>query len=225
MTTMKNTDSGLKAVIFDMDGVLIDSEPFWQEALISVMKQYNIAITNQMCDEITGMRVDEVIRYFYNRFKWSGPTCEEVVKQVCDLFIEIVEARGVTMDGVCNVFKLIKSDTNLRIGLASSTPLWMIEKVLKKLEIIENFEVYHSAQFEEYGKPHPATYITAARKMGLKPTECIAIEDSFNGLLAAKSALMKTIVIPAKSQFSQDRFNIADYKLESLCDVKLHHLQ
>ena len=78
------------------------------------------------------------------------------------------------------------------------------------------FRVVHSAEQEEYGKPHPAVFLTTAKHLRISPAHCLVIEDSFNGLIAAKAARMKTVVIPMAEQWNEARFDIADSKLKSL---------
>jgi sugar-phosphatase len=104
----------------------------------------------------------------------------------------------------------------IKMALASSSPMMLIDTFLEKFEIQSFFKVKHSAEFEEYGKPHPGVYITTAKKLGVHPSLCLAFEDSFNGLLAAKSAMMKAVVVPDSGHFPEERFAIADLKIRSL---------
>ena len=86
---------------------------------------------------------------------------------------------------------------------------------------MKEFEKIYSAQEEEYGKPHPAVYISAAKRLNVAPVECLAIEDSFNGVLAAKAAKMKCIAIPYEGVRHDRRFAIADVSLDSLMQIDL----
>jgi mannitol-1-/sugar-/sorbitol-6-/2-deoxyglucose-6-phosphatase len=91
--------------------------------------------------------------------------------------------------------------------------------VLEKLHVSDCFTIVHSAEHEAYGKPHPAVFLTTAEQLGVRPDRCLVIEDSFNGLIAAKAAKMKTIVLPMASQWDETRFDIADIKLHSLSEL------
>jgi sugar-phosphatase len=108
----------------------------------------------------------------------------------------------------------------LKIALASSSAMSLIETVLKKLELSNVFEVVNSAEHLEYGKPHPEIFIQTAKDLGIKPGECLVIEDSFNGVLAAKAAKMQVIAIPDKEHRNDKGFVIADHILNSLKEVE-----
>jgi sugar-phosphatase len=105
---------------------------------------------------------------------------------------------------------------SLRLALASSSPMLLIDTFLEKFHLQKYFEVKHSAEFEEYGKPHPGVYINTARMLNVHPSACLAFEDSFNGVLAAKSAMMKAVAVPDEYHFPDKRFAIADLKIKSL---------
>ena len=91
--------------------------------------------------------------------------------------------------------------------------------MVDKFNLREKFDVIYSAEEEEFGKPHPGVYITTARKLQLLPEECLAIEDSVNGVLSAKAAKMKCIAVPEDAARNDRRFAIADIVLDSLADL------
>jgi sugar-phosphatase len=107
----------------------------------------------------------------------------------------------------------------VKLGLASSSATEIIEAVLDKLELARFFAVVQSAEHEPYGKPHPAVYIECARRLGVPPDRCLAIEDSPAGVLAAKAARMTCIAIPAPELRDDHRYCIADARLESLVEL------
>jgi sugar-phosphatase len=208
----------IEAVIFDMDGVLIDSEPYWQEAQKEVFQMVGVEVTDTMCHETMGLRIDEVVAHWFARYKWSGMTCKEVEDQVIQGVIDRVHSRGALLPGVHEAIDLFKKK-KLKTALASSSALRLIHTVLDKFDLKKNFDVIHSAEHEPYGKPHPAIYLSTAKLLDTDPTYCLAIEDSFNGLIAAKAARMKTVCIPEKRVWSQTKFDIADVKLWSLTEL------
>lgn len=212
-----------KAVIFDMDGVLIDSEPFWQQAQIDVLKDLGVEITQKECEETMGLRIDALVAHWYAKYRWEGPGIEETASTIVGRVASNVMLSGVAKEGVLDALKVV-SDQGFAIGLATSSPMELVNAVLARLEISHYFSICHSAEFEEYGKPHPAVYLQTAVQMGVHPKECIAIEDSFNGLLAAKAATMKTIVIPEPVHATNPRFSIADIHLSSLKELTTNHL-
>jgi mannitol-1-/sugar-/sorbitol-6-/2-deoxyglucose-6-phosphatase len=129
-----------------------------------------------------------------------------------------VTRRGTPKPGVDEVLALARS-AGLRLGLASSSPYRVIHAVLDALGLASAFEVIHSAEEEARGKPDPAVYLTTARKLGIEPERCIAVEDSPNGLLSAKAAGMKCIVVPEPALRADLRFDLADARVAELGEI------
>ena len=209
----------IDAVIFDMDGLLLDSEPFWKEAEIKVFNEIGVSLTSEMCDTTVGMRVEEVAAHWHKIYKWDinnqGNSIKEVSNKVIEKVINLINERAIPFDGVDYIIEFFK-ERNIKTAIASSSAMSIINAVLEKFEIKDKFEIIHSAEHEEYGKPHPAVYLSTARLLGIIPACCLAFEDSYNGLLAARNAGMKTVVIPDKRIYNDPRFNIADLKIKSL---------
>jgi mannitol-1-/sugar-/sorbitol-6-/2-deoxyglucose-6-phosphatase len=205
----------IDAVIFDMDGVLLDSEPFWQEAEIEVFASVGTHLTREQCIETTGLPINDVVTYRHKQNPWNLKS----LKQVSDEILAGVDKRvcehAVLLEGVTDVLKFLEK-RRIPIALASSSPMRLINTVLEKFSLKKMFCVVHSSEHEKYGKPHPAVFLTTAKNLHSPPEHCLVIEDSFNGLIAAKAARMKTVVIPMAEQRDQARFNIADSKLRSL---------
>lgn len=208
----------IKAVIYDMDGVLIDSEPLWRKAEIEAFGRVGVSLTEDLCRETTGLRVDEVVEHFYHLFPWEGTTKKEVEEFIWENIIKLAKEEGKAKEGVLESLHVIK-EQGLKIALASTSAMVLINAVLDKLKIAEYFDVIHSAEFEEYGKPHPGVYLTTAKKLGFLSQQCVAIEDSINGMLAAKSAKMKCIGIPEKELEGDKRLGIADVIISSLFEI------
>ena len=104
----------------------------------------------------------------------------------------------------------------LKVALASSSAYRVIRAVVERLGLADAFDLIYSAEEEEYGKPHPGVYLTTAHRLGVAPTRCLAVEDSLNGVLAAKAARMKCVAIPEAEARHDPRFAIADTVLDSL---------
>ena len=103
--------------------------------------------------------------------------------------------------------------------MATSSYEILIQTVLRELGIEDHFEVYHSAEHEEHGKPHPAVYLTVAQRLGVSALRCLVIEDSLNGIISAKAARMKVVCIPEKTHHPEPKLIIADYHYESMLDL------
>lgn len=208
----------LRALIFDMDGVLIDSEPFWHEAEMAGFALAGLRLTREDCLLTTGLRVDAVVDYWYCRSPWEVPSPREVADAIVARVIALVKERGVLKPGVGRALDFARG-TGLRIALASSSPSAIIDAVLDRFGLRSRFEVVCSAEGELYGKPHPGVYIRTAERLGVRPGECAAVEDSPNGVLAAKAAGMRCIAVPEAALRGHPWFAIADAVVDSLDEI------
>ncbi|QMV14542.1 hexitol phosphatase HxpB [Vibrio spartinae] len=202
-----------KAVIFDMDGVLIDSEPFWRQAQIETLATYGAEITVEACIQYTmGKRLDAIASTWCQRCQLQiDPVI--LAQQILEKLIVQVRADGHALPGVHQLLNALKQ-AGYRIGLATSSGPEIIQAVLQRLEIETYFSQICSAEDEDYGKPHPAVYLSAAQKLDVSPDQCLVIEDSVTGMIAAKAASMTTFVVNAHQQ--DPRFALADQYLTSL---------
>jgi beta-phosphoglucomutase-like phosphatase (HAD superfamily) len=121
------------------------------------------------------------------------------------------------MEGLHYILSYFK-EKEFKIGLASSSPLRLVNAVLEHLQIKEAFQAVYSAEFEDYGKPHPAVYLACARALGSDPLDCIAFEDSVTGMTAAKAARMTTVVVPEAHNRKDPRYALANLQLDSLLE-------
>ncbi len=212
----------IEAVIFDMDGVLIDSEPLWREAEKEIFKKVGIELTTKMCIETAGLPIREVVRHWYSLYPWDGITIGEIAEEVDQKVTRLIIEKGEPLPGVYNVIDFL-NQKGVPKGLASSSSPAIISAVLEKLGLEKEFLAVNSAVHEEYGKPHPAVFISAAKQLGKKPERCLAVEDSVNGLIAAKAAKMKTVAVPESGETENPKYCIADLKLESLEQFSQEH--
>jgi mannitol-1-/sugar-/sorbitol-6-/2-deoxyglucose-6-phosphatase len=215
---MERKGTKIKAVIFDMDGVLINSEPLWKIAEIEVFNSLGLNMQKPDLEETVGLRIDQVVAFWRSRFPWKDKSNEEVVQAIVDRVIFYVKKEGKPMKGVYEILEWLRQN-NYKIGIGTSSYQSIMNTVIEQLEISHFFDIVHSAEHEEYGKPHPAVYLTCASKLGVNPNECLVIEDSFNGLLAAKAASMHTIVVPDISNALHPHLGIADKLCDTLEDV------
>ena len=206
------------AVIFDMDGVLIDSEPIWQDVELDVLGRLGVPITRDRCKETMGFRVHETVAHWHAQYPWDGPDVDAVVEQIMAGVIDAIGQRGGPKAGAVEAVDFVASQ-GMRLAIASSSYYRVIDAVLTRLGLAGRFEVVHSAQDEEHGKPHPAVFLTAAAKLGVEPRRCVAIEDSPNGVLSAKRAGMACIAVPEPGTEDDPRYADADVVLASLARV------
>ncbi len=215
-----NAGPAVKAVIFDMDGTLFDSEPLWQIAEFEVFSTVGVTLTTEMMHSTIGLRIDEVIAYWFTQFPWTGKSQEQIHDEIVDRVIGLVRERGSLLPGVVDALAQVRA-SGLRIALASASPMRMIEALVTHFGIRDAFEILRSGADDSHGKPHPAVYIRTAGDLGIPTVECLAVEDSFNGLLAAKAARMKCLLVPSVGGLHDPRWGIADQVLENLTEFKL----
>lgn len=208
----------IRAVIFDMDGVLIDSEPFWREAEQKVFKTVGVHLSDDDCRSTAGLRIDEVVQLWFERHPWKGPGIAEIRDQVVSEVIRLIHEKGEPLPGIPAFIQEI-SNTNLPIGLATSSPRNLMNAVIESLELGAFFQVMTSAEGMRYGKPHPQVFMDTADQLGMQHTHCVVIEDTVNGVIAAKAARMQVIAVPEAANLEDKRFHIADRVLKSTAEL------
>ncbi|MGE4259785.1 hexitol phosphatase HxpB [Shewanella sp.] len=207
--------SPLQAVIFDMDGVLVDSEPVWQQAEFDVLSGKGFAISREEIAQTTGLRIDEVAEYWYRRFPADDFDTAAMADYIIEQVIHYIRRDATAMTGVHEALQACHQ-YHLKVGLATSSSTDIIDAVLDKLQIREFFNVIQSAEQLPYGKPHPEVYLRCAAALGVAPSCCLAVEDSFNGLIAARAARMQTLIVPAVSQRQDPRWTAAHHQATDL---------
>ena len=205
----------IEAVVFDMDGLIVDTEPLWQDAEIELFATVGVELDRDLCRQTMGMRIDEVVDHWHRRSPWASPPPVEVAAAVLDRMVELVTTKAEMLPGVVEAIELFRA-AGLVAALASSSSYRLIDAVVDRFGLRDAFAVIHSAEEEEYGKPHPAVYLTAAAKLGVEASHCLALEDSVNGLVSAKAARMRCVVVPEAAALDDPRFGLADLVLPSL---------
>lgn len=210
--------SDFEGVIYDMDGVLTDSEPLWKIAMEDVFKSVGCPLTKEDFQKTVGLRIDEVIAYWYHVAPWQNATPKEVENAIIRRMIELLSERATPLPGVLESLEFFASK-GLKIGLATSSYQVLIDCILDTLQIRKFFQTVHSAEYELFGKPHPAVYLTAAKNLGLDPRRCLVIEDSLNGIISGKAARMTVVCIPEKTHHPEPKLILADTRFENLNEL------
>ena len=217
-------------MIFDMDGVLIDSEPLWRRAQMKCFAAVGLTLTEEDCLQTVGSRIDEVANYWFERTPWSGVAPfgassgapfvapSVIADRIVDEMVALIASEGVPAQGAQEAIEAVQAD-GWRIALASSSSKRLINTVLESFGWQSHFEVVRSAENESHGKPHPAVYLAAVRELALEPIDCVAIEDSANGMISALEAGMRCIAIPEAATRNDPRFGSATWRFDSLREV------
>ncbi len=191
------------AVIFDMDGVLIDSEPHWHTAEIEVFGSVGVPLTEEKCLETTGLRTDALVDYWFERYPWTGPAKSEIARRVQERVRDLVVAKGTAIEGAVELVASL-SAAGIPLAVCSSSPRFLIEATCSKLGIFSDFAALQSAEDCARGKPHPDPYLATADQLIVAPSSCVVVEDSINGMKSAKAAGMCVVGIssnPAARSF------------------------
>jgi sugar-phosphatase len=223
----------VEAVVLDMDGLLIDTEPVWRAAQAAVFAGIGIALRESDLLDSTGQPVEELIPVWRQRapdddgiaqltdagltdagLTNTGLTDAEVADLIVDRVIAHVRAEGQPMPGVTAAIALFER-YGLRLAIASSSPLRLIDAVCDRLGL-GRIAVRCSAREEVRGKPAPDVYLTAARRLGVAAAVCLALEDSPNGIASARSAGMRCVAVPDPLLADDPRYREADLILPSL---------
>jgi sugar-phosphatase len=212
---MKATE---RALIFDMDGVLIDSEPLWRRAEIEIFGEVGLTLVEADCFQTQGLRIDEAVAFWFERAPWSGRSIEDVAETMVSRMAELIRSEGEPMPGVRSALEWAVS-SEWRLAVASSSSNFLIATVLERFGFSELFECTRSAEDEAFGKPHPDVYRSAARDLAIEPQACVAIEDSAHGVTSALAAGMRCVAIPPPETRDDSRFAKASIRLDSLHDL------
>ena len=207
-----------KALILDMDGVLIDSEPLWRKAMIKGFGEIGIPFTEEDCRKTTGMRFKEVVEFWLKERNKADIKVEDVETGVLRNLVKMIETEGKAVEGVLDVLKFAE-ENGLKTGLATSSYSVLVDAVLKKLELKDRFHAVVSAEKMKYGKPHPEVFLQCAANLNTEPSACIVIEDSINGVIAGKAAQMLVITVPDIDHKFNKQFAVANHQCEHMAEV------
>jgi HAD superfamily hydrolase (TIGR01509 family) len=206
-----------RAAIFDMDGLLIDSEPLWWRAGVEALHTVGVHLNDHDLGETIGLRTDAAVAHWFSRFPWTGRSRVEIENEVNTRVLHLIHDAAQPMPGARLLVDFLHRE-GIPMGLCSSSPYSVINAVVEKFELKEYFQVVYSAEDEPLGKPHPGAYLTCASRMGVVARRCIAFEDSLPGALSAKAAQMKVVAVPSVESARTSNFDFCDARLDSLIE-------
>ena len=210
-------------VIFDMDGLLIDSEPLWHEAATEVFAHYGKKLSPKEYATTIGLRTSEFVSWWLRDYRFDEAELKKAGDSIEQLVISKIKAKGKPMVGYDHIIDFFYQK-KFKIGLATSSPLSIANTVTQLLGLDNYIEVKASAEKLPYGKPHPQVYLDCAQSLNAHPLQCICFEDSVNGMIAAKAARMKCVVVPPYHLQKDEKWSIADLKISSLQNFSELHI-
>ena len=207
----------IEAVVFDLDGVLLDSEQLWDEAREQLARERGGRWHDQAQRDMMGMSSLEWSRYMHETIGLPEPP-EEISREVVERLTALYRERLPAIPGAKEAVERLAAD--YKLGLASSSNRELIDLALELLGVAHLFAATVSSEEVAHGKPAPDVYLEAARRLGIEPARAAAVEDSQNGILAAKAAGMRVIAIPNR-HFPPDEEALAraDVTLSSLAEL------
>ncbi|MEW6607547.1 MAG: HAD family phosphatase [bacterium] len=206
----------IKAVIFDMDGLMVDTEPLYSEAMKQVAAKRGKCFTLPLKQKLMGRLPIESLTIFKEELELEEPAIR-LLEEREEIYTRLLAQNIKPMPGFFKLLHLL-NEIGIRKAIASSSKRRFIELIVNKLGIVEQFEVIVSGEEVKYGKPNPDIYLLAAEKLNISPQECLVLEDALTGVMSAKAAKMKCIAVP--NQFTQGLdFSCADLVVNSLEEV------
>ena len=218
LTTDPEERNVIKAVIFDMDGTLFDTERIYVNAWRCAGRELNFAPIEEAIAACTGRNAKDTRRYFEDNFA-DLISYDAFMAARTRYYDAEIEKRGVPlMPGVIELLDYLKA-SGIRIALATATRTVRTEENLQRTGIGHYFDVLITGDMVEQGKPHPETFLLAAERLGLAPSDCMGVEDSFNGVRAIRAAGMYTVMVPDTVLPTPEIEALLDAKCKTLHEV------
>ncbi len=202
-----------EAVIFDMDGIIIDSEPLWEQTEKILLRSKGKNYIDSYRGKILGLNQRDSARVLKDFFKLDD-SVEDIINQRLEILLDLFNSHLNLKEGISPLLSILK-EKEIPTALASSSPLKIIDYVLKRFDLSKYFDTVISGECVKKGKPHPEIYTQASKLLKKEPNKCIAIEDSINGVKSAKRAGMYCIAIPDERITLKEDFYSADEILQS----------
>jgi HAD superfamily hydrolase (TIGR01509 family) len=207
----------IEAVVFDLDGVILDSEQVWDEVREELARERGGTWTDQAQRDMMGMSSTEWSRYMHDVLGVPDPT-DEISREVVQRMLDRYSERLPLIDGAADAVRRLADRWPL--GLASSSNREIIDRALEVSGLAPLFRATVSSEEVAHGKPAPDVYLEAARRLGVDAVRCAAVEDSANGIRSARAAEMRVIAIPnPRYPPGNDALALADVVLGSIAQL------
>lgn len=206
------------AVIFDLDGVLADSEPWWNEIDKKLLGEYGVIYCGEYHRNVLGVSYQMAVEFYKKTFGLSVPT-EELMRRRGEIATEFFASRVGLFPSTRAVLEELRQ-MNLRLAVATSSVSASARPFLDRHELTAFFGVIVTGEEIERGKPQPDIYLRAAEKLGVTADACLVIEDALSGIAAGKAAGMRVAAIPdTRFVDARDYEKQADYLLRDLSEI------
>jgi HAD superfamily hydrolase (TIGR01509 family) len=200
-----------RAVVFDMDGLLLETEVLWQRAEARLFERHGAGFTFE--DKLTVMGTSAAFtgEFFARRLGYPADRAASLIREVSDLMLEELQAQVDARPGAIELVKRLRG--RVALGLASNSPRFLVDAALRSAGFSETFDAVVSSDDVVRPKPAPDLYLLACERLGVAPADALALEDTTSGIAAAKAAGMACIAVP---QFAETDVAAADRVVDSL---------
>jgi HAD superfamily hydrolase (TIGR01509 family) len=206
------------AVIFDLDGVLADSEPWWNEIDAKLLAQYGVAYRGEYHRNVLGVSYRLAVEFYKNAFHLSA-SVDELMRRRGEIATEFFASRVGLFPSAKTTLEALQ-EMKLRLAVATSSVSASARPFLKRTGIAGFFDIIVTGDEIERGKPHPDIYLCVTEKLGIPTDACLVIEDALSGVAAAKAAIMRVAAIPDTRFVDAHEYEKeADYVLGSLSEI------
>ena len=217
----KDMLDGIEAVLFDLDGTLVDSLWVWHEIDIEYLGRFGLTLPAGLQEDIGGMSFTETALYVKERFQI--PDCVEKIKEDWNQMAWEKYTHQVPLKKGVSDFLALCRERGIRLGIATSNSRELVENILKTHGLEGYFDCIVTGCEVNKGKPSPDVYLEAARRCGVSPHDCLVCEDIVPGILAGKSAVMR--VCAEEDTYSveqrEEKQRLSDYYISDYCDWRL----
>jgi HAD superfamily hydrolase (TIGR01509 family) len=208
----------LRAVIFDLDGVLADSEPWWNEIDAKLLAEYGVSYRGEYHGEVLGVSYRLAVEFYKKAFGLSA-SVEELMQRRGDIATEFFANRVGLFPSTKTTLERLR-ELKVQLAVATSSVSASARPFLDRHELTPFFDVIVTGDEIERGKPHPDIYLRAADKLGVAVNECLVVEDALSGIAAGKAAGMRVAAIPDRRFVdARDYEKEADYMLGNLSEI------
>ncbi len=208
----------IKAVIFDMDGLLVDSEPIWAIAETAMLEARGLQRDHEIQQRLIGMRSSDFIAGMRDGYGLTEPI-EAIQAEIMEHMVSLISIEVLARPGAPELLAYLEQQ-HVPCAIASSSPKRVINAVVDGQNWGHYFQARVSGDEVPEGKPAPDVYLEAARRLGVDPSDCLALEDSVNGARAAVAANMLTYAIPDNYHTPHGAFDdVTSHVYDSLHDV------
>lgn len=208
----------MRAVIFDLDGLLADSEPWWNQIDAKLLSEHGASYHGEYHREVLGVSYRLAIDFYKKAFGITAPT-EELLKRRGEIAAEFFAEKVGLFPHAKEVLQELR-EMKMQLGLATSSVGASARPFLDRHQITKFFDAIVTGDEVEHGKPAPDIYLAAAKKLNVSANDCLVVEDALSGIAAAKAAKMRVVAIPDRRFVDPAEYEKeADYVLNSLSEL------